>query len=102
MENSPLSRLPTELQDTILRAVLLAPSPLIIHPTIPVFPLPPISATCTELRDRSYKIFFGNNTFHFDVLNCDASRLLLFARTFKRWLVPGAVEVALTADGDAI
>lgn len=100
MDSSPLSLLPPELQDSILQHALINPQTLTIphqnpeeEATAPF--LPALAATCTDLRARCYKIFFGNNTFHFEIRDCDARRLVKFVEVFGEWVEFGGVEVSL-------
>lgn len=64
MEDSPLSRLPTELRNEIYHLALIEENPVLINSdTRRVWRAPALLQTCRQLRAEASPVFLGNNAF---------------------------------------
>ena len=95
MDQTHLSRLPTELRNTIYTMALLSPSHIDIkinltRPKTRRWRPAPLLQTCRQIRHETLAIYYGGNDFRVDIVGSGAERVLYYAqleRVMYRWLL---------------
>ena len=100
MDNSPLRRLPAELQNNIFAIALTSDGPVHLSKSIPAAPL---TQTCQEIRHQTLLMYYAVNTFTTSMQDNDVKpviRELTRMRAFeaRRLTTIGMLEVRAIGD----
>lgn len=83
MDESPLGKLPAEMQEMIIEYTVVQEKPILLRDKSTLVEIP-IAKTCRELRSYSLKIFYEGNNFDFEVIDCNARFLANWSRLYAR------------------